>query len=218
MDMDPSGNLVTVFRNTKSFDAGSQNLRDGSLNIFSPAFGIDDNGGYHLAWIRDSEPPVLVYRYSKGGDAAWSAPSVILSQGLSISSELQFFAGPGGEMFLLVGDSPGRILRWKGSWSPVRTLAQDFIPYDFSFITTKNGKVVLLGTGYFSGNRGIWSFDFDEGTGDWSPPGLLQGLDSLMMNGFAAAIRPGGKLLLAYGQNKEDVLNGEIYFLETASP
>ncbi len=218
MDMDPSGNLVTVFRSTKSFDAGNRNLPDGSLNMFSPAFGIDGNGGYHLAWIRDSVPPVLVYRYSRGGDAAWSAPAVLLSQGLSISSELQFFAGPNGEMFLLIGDSPGRILRWKGSWSPVRTLAEDYLPYDFSFVTAKNGKVVLLSTGYFSGDRGIWSFDFDGGTGGWGPPILLHGLDNLMIHGFSAAIGPGGKLLLAYGDNDKDLLNGEIYFLETASP
>jgi hypothetical protein len=39
-----------------------------------------------------------------------------------------------------------------------------------------------------------------------------------MIHGFSAAIGPGGKLLLAYGDNDEDLLNGEIYFLETASP
>ena len=186
--------------------------------MFSPAFGIDEKGGYHLAWIRDSEPPVLVYRHSAGAGAAWSAPSVILSQGLTVATELRFFAGPGGEMFLLIGDSPGRIMRWEGSWSPVRTLAEDYLPYDFSLITTRKGKVALLGNGYFSNNRGIWSFEFDEGSGDWSPPILLRGLDSLMFHGFSAAISPGGKLLLAYGENDEDILNGEIYFLETASP
>ncbi len=218
MDMDPSGGLVTVFRTTKTFLSGEQTLSDGPLSMFSPVFGIDQSGGYHLAWIRDSVPPVLVYRHSAGSGAAWSAPAVILSQGLTVASELQFFAGPDGEMYLLIGDSPGRILRWKGSWSPVRTLAADYLPYDFSLITTKKGKVALLSIGYFSGNRAVWSFEFDEGTGDWSPPILLRGLDNLMIHGFSAAISPGGKLLLAYGDNDEDLLNGEIYFLETASP
>ncbi|MGB7537673.1 MAG: serine/threonine-protein kinase [Anaerolineales bacterium] len=218
MDMDPSGNLITIFRNTKTVHAGDQALSDGSLSMFSHAFGIDTAGGYHLAWIRDSVPPVLVYRYSRGGDAAWSAPSVLASQDISISSELQFFPGPGGEMFLLIGDSPGRILRWKGSWSAVRSLAEDYLPYDFSFIAAKNGKVVLLSTGYFSGNRGIWSFEFDEETGNWKTPILLRKLESLMMHGFSAAIGPNGRLLLAYGQNPDDVLNGDIYLLEVASP
>jgi tRNA A-37 threonylcarbamoyl transferase component Bud32 len=218
MAMDPSGDLVTFFLSTKTIHAGDQILSDSSLYMYSPAFGIDTEGGYHLAWIRDSEPPVLVYSYSRGGDAAWSAPKALVSQDVSISSELQLFAGPEGEMFLLIGDSPGRILRWKGSWSPVRSLAEDYLPYDFSFVITKNGKLILLSTGYYSGNRGIWAFKFNEETGDWKTPILLRKLDSLMMNGFSAAVTPGGKLLLAYGQNDEDVLKGEIFLLEVASP
>ena len=78
--------------------------------------------------------------------------------------------------------------------------------------------MALLGNGYFSNNRGIWSFEFDEGSGDWSPPILLRGLDSLMLHGFSAAISPGGSSCSRTGENDEDILNGEIYFLETASP
>jgi hypothetical protein len=218
MAMDPSGTPITLFRSSKSVRAGDEVLSDGSIAMFSPVFGIDSKGGYHLAWTRDSDPAALVYRHSNGAGSAWSSPSVLVNTDMSIASELLLYAGPNGEMHLVISDIPPRILHWKGGWSSASTLAEDFIPYDFAFVTDRDRKVFLLSTGHFSGRRGIWIFGYDGVSGTWSHPSLVRGLDSLMMGGFSAAIAPNGKLLLAYGQNEEGILKGEIYFVEAASP
>jgi tRNA A-37 threonylcarbamoyl transferase component Bud32 len=217
MDMDPSGNLITVFRTTKSIQFGGQSVSDNSILMYAPAFAIDSRGGYHLAWVRDSEPPVLVSRFSTNQGATWSAPQVLIKENINISSELILFAGSDGEMHLLISDNPVRTLRWKGTWSAVTLLSEDFIPYDFSYVSGKNGKLMLLGTGYYSGYRGIWSSDFNTEKGVWTTPLLMRSLDTLMINGFSATAGSNGRILLAYGQNSDDVLNGEIWFLEASA-
>jgi hypothetical protein len=217
MDLDPSGKLVTVFRTTKSIQFGDQSVSDNSILMYSPAFAIDSRGGYHLAWVRDSEPAVLVSRFSANKGATWSAPQVLIKEKINISSELILFAGPDGDMHLLINDNSVRTLHWTGTWSAATVLSEDFIPYDFSYVSGKNGKLMLLGTGYFSGYTGIWASDFNTEKGDWTTPLLMRSLDTLMVDGFSATAGPNGRILLAYGQNSEDVLNGEIWFLEASA-
>jgi serine/threonine protein kinase len=217
MDMDPAGNLVAVFPDTNSILAGNQTITDGSRDMDYPAFAVDTQGGRHLAWFRHSTPPVLAYAYSPAGKTAWTAPQVIASPSMEYPSKLILYPETGGGMQLLAVADPVLTLRWKEKWSPAKVLREDFIGYDFTFVADKNGKIFLLGTGYYSGEKGIWAFEYDKGAAEWNGPSLIRTLDNLQFNGFAAAIGPSGKLLLAYTQSDEDVTVGDIYFVEAPS-
>ncbi len=215
LQLDPSGSLIAPLVTSKAIQVGDHLVSDGSISMFSHAFAIDSQIGYHLVWVRDSEPAVLVYRYSANQGTTWSAPQVLIKEDINISSETLLFAGSDGEMYMLVANfATTRTLRWKGTWSSIHTLTEDFLSYDFCFVKDSNGRVYLLGTGFFTGEGGIWLFEDDGGTGGWTGPVSLRSLDDVMLYGFSAAIAPSGKLLLAYGQPGKDALAGEILFLE----
>jgi hypothetical protein len=216
--LDPAGKLITLFTTTKSIQAGDQVLKDGSLDMYDPSFAIDSKGGYHLAWIRDSEPPVLVYRYSADRGISWSDPKGLIRDKISIADDLRFFAGPEGEVYLLIYGINQRILRWDGNWSAAASLPDGFVSSDFSFVTDSDGQAALLSLGYFSGKVGVWVFRRDDSSGTWSQPILVEKLEDRTELGLSAAIGSDNRLYVAYAQSKNNYLTGDIRFLETSLP
>jgi tRNA A-37 threonylcarbamoyl transferase component Bud32 len=214
--LDPSSSLIAPLFTSEAIQVGDHLITDGSSSMYSPAFGIDSKIGYHVFWFRDSNPDTLVYRYSANQGTTWSAPQVLLKEKINTSSEIHLTAGSDGEMYMLVDGESLLTMRWKGTWSSVHTLSDDYISYDFCFVKDKNGRVYLLSTGYFSGEDGIWVFE-DDGTGGWTGPTIIRSLDNLMLYGFSAAVAPSGKLLLAYGlPGKGGSIYGELMFVEAA--
>jgi serine/threonine protein kinase len=212
--LDAWDELVTLFLTTKAVHSGETTVSDGSQSMYSPLFSIDSDGTYHLVWIRDSSPPLLIHRYSQDDGVSWSSSPALSVEKLSIASDIYLFPGRGGEVFLLIGGMPPVILRWKGAWSKGQIPSQEFIPYAFSFVADDEGRVYLLATGYLSGGTGIWSFEYDAAAGGWREPILIRELENLKTHGFSGALGPDGKLFLAYVDG-EGLLNGEIMFVET---
>jgi hypothetical protein len=218
LHQDPSGNLITLFRDTKSIRVGDQKLTDGSLILYSPAFAIDSQNGYHLAWIRDSEPPVLIHRYSADQGKTWSGARVLIAGGVGIADEVRLFAAGNGEVYLLTGGLTTRTMRWNGNWSEAAALPEDLISSNYSFIEDPGGQVSLLSLGYQSGKDGIWILRSEGSAGGWAQPFLLFKLENRIELGLSAAIGPDGAVYLAYAQSKENYLSGDIHFLETSLP
>jgi tRNA A-37 threonylcarbamoyl transferase component Bud32 len=212
--LDPSSSLIAPLFTAEAIQVGDHVIADGSISMNSPAFGIDSKIGYHLFWVRDSNPDSLVHRYSANQGTTWSATQVLIKDKINTSSKTYLAAGPDGEMYILVDGESLLTMRWKGTWSSVHTISDAYISYDFCFVKDKNGRVSLLSTGYFSGEDGIWLFE-DDGAGGWTGPTIIRSLDGLMLYGFFAAIAPSGKLLLVYGlPGKGGSIYGEIMFVE----
>jgi hypothetical protein len=214
--LDPSSSLIAAPINSDAVQVGDHVISDGSLSMYAPAFVIDSKIGYHLFWYRDSNPDTLAYRYSANQGITWTAPQVLLKEGVYTFSDIHLAAGSDGEIYLLVDGDSLLTMRWKGSWSAVDTLIDNYISYDICFVNDPNGKVHLMSTGYFSGEDGIWVFE-DDGSGGWTGPTIIRSLDDLMLNGFSAAIAPSGKVYLIYGlPGKGGSIYGELMFVEAA--
>jgi hypothetical protein len=188
--------------------------------MMHPAFGIDSQGGYHLAWVRDSSPRALIYLYSADQGATWSAPTELAVEGVDRYTTLWFFHGPNGEMHLLIKEPLDYYtLRWEdGNWSKAFTLPADLLSDGFAFIADSNRQVSLLILGYLSGKVGIWAFRDEGQSAGWSQPILLQKMEDVNELGLSATMGPNNKLYLAYAQSKVSNAYGDIEFLATTLP
>jgi hypothetical protein len=219
MDTEPSGNLVFAFLADNSIRIEDQTVTDGSLDMLEPVFGIDSKGGYHLAWIRNSQTPVLVYRYSADQGASWSAPKELAVEGIDEHTSLILFDGPNGEMHLLIDEVlTYYTMRWEGNWSKALALSEDLISFGFTFLAESGGQVSLLSLGYESLKEGIWIFRGEETSGGWSQPILLSKVQVMTGLGISAARGADNSLHVVYAQSEEISLYGDVKYLKTTLP
>jgi hypothetical protein len=213
LHLDPSGALVAAYVGVQAIRIGGQVVSDESLYMYSPAFAIDSKGGYHLLWIRHTDPAALIYRYSADQGAKWSAPSILLED-VSISDHLLLHADGGGGLTLAIKGWDTRILRWKGSWSEPVFLTEGFVAYSQSLVEDPEGAVLVVSMGWSDGDEAVWLFREDSESGDWAEPVSLLPMDDLNSMGVSAAFDPDGRLFVVYGIAGEESIRGDFYFVE----
>jgi tRNA A-37 threonylcarbamoyl transferase component Bud32 len=210
---DLSGGLVNFFLDDNSIQAGGQTLSDGSITIKSPAFTIDAKGNYHLAWIRNSDPPVLVHMFSSDGGKNWSSPSVLL-EASDLYDDAFLFSGQKGGVYLALKGQGLRILRWNGAWSEPETLPEDLVTFCYEFVEDAEGAVALVDAAFYSNKSGAWLFRQDSQSTAFSKPQFLFKINDLNIHGLSAAYGPAGTLLALFLEPGESIFEGDMYFLE----
>ncbi|MBN1440217.1 MAG: serine/threonine protein kinase [Anaerolineales bacterium] len=216
LELDPSGSAISPLLGYNTVQVGSTLIADGSLGMNSTAFAVDSKTGYHLCWVRAADTPAAICRYSANQGTTWSATQAVIQDTGSAYAALILYPGKDGSVYLLEDDYDAtRTLVWNGSWSPAHPLRTDFILWTLDFVTDNDGTVYLLGTGYFSGEYGIWLFKEDpDQAGAWTGPVSIRSLEDVAINGFSAAVAENGKLLLTFVAPGRDSSLGDILFVE----
>ena len=211
--IDPSGAIVPAFTTVKKFRIGGAEVDDGSLYMYSQSFAIDRKGGYHLLWIRDSDPAVLIHRYSRDQGATWSAASILLED-VNISDDILLLAGRDGDLVMVIKSWDTRVLRWDGFWSEPAPLVENFVAYSYTLAENPRGGVSIVSMGWYDSEEAVWLFTGDKAADAWGEPDALLDLKDLNSMGVGAAFGPEDKLYVMYGEAKGETITGDFYFIE----
>jgi tRNA A-37 threonylcarbamoyl transferase component Bud32 len=212
VSFDPSGVLIAAFAGVQAIRIGEQTISDNSLYMYSPAFAVDADGGYHLLWIRHTDPAALIYRYSGDRGSTWTNPAVLLED-VNISNDVLLYAVRDGSLIMAVKGWGTRIMRWDGSWSEPFPLSEDFIAYSYAFLEDIGAAVSIVSVGWNDGDDGVWMFNEDDESGGWSAPEPVLAMEDSNSLGVAAVFGLEREVCVMYGIPGEDSIRGDFYFV-----
>ncbi len=199
----PAGRIEGIANDRGSFNVyfRDQKLSSGPFSSLSPAFAVDQAGGYHAVWIPagGGNPYRLAYRYSADGGATWQEITYLETDatGPAVPFSLSLAADPDGGVHLVWGGFHGGIyyLLWtpSGGWQETVTLSPGGGRPQLAVGAGGQPQVV------FTSRVGGVFYMAQAGNGAWSAPRLI----SETGGPPRIALDPAGRAHLVWEQKRD---------------